>query len=123
MTSTLLLAIDEIALFAPDIADDHGWVLPPEPIPVWAGNGSVQLAFGTAASGNDSGGGAGPFRPQTTLAGALFLPLDAQPREGMVADVANRGRYVISSCRWIPDPSGGDLGCWTANLETLGKVD
>lgn len=127
---SVLLPTNEIILFAPDIADDHGWTLPPEPIPVWVGQGSVQLSFGTTGTGADQTGGSGPFKPNAVMTGTGYLPPEAKPRNGMLLATAEVGglvndgqRFVVSGCRFIPDPTRGSLDCWAVTLTASGVTD
>jgi hypothetical protein len=121
--SVVLLPTYEVTLYVPDDADTHGWQLPPEPVPYWAGVASVQLSFGSAGVTADSAGGHGPFAPSTPMAGTAYLAADAQPRDGMVLVTESDARqYVCSSCRWVPDPSGGEIGCWTVNLMGMAMI-
>jgi hypothetical protein len=114
--SLVLLPTDEVTLYVPDDADTHGWTLPPEPIPYWVGQASVQLSFGSTNVGAESAGGHGPFAPSTALAGSAYMPREAQPRDGMVLVTSDARQYICSVCRWVPDPTGGQLSCWVCNL-------
>ena len=113
---TVLLATDQVELYAPELADAHGWHLPPRDAQDWrwAGLGSLQLAPGPSDPRATEGGGAGPFSPAARQAGTLYLPPEAEPAEGMAAVI--RGQvWVLSQVRFVKDPGlGGYLDCWTS---------
>jgi len=112
MTSLLLLGVDSVTLYAPGAADELGWVQPGT-VAGWSGTGNLQLGGGASDPHAETGGGYGPHAPARVESGTLFLPADAQPADGMSADV--RGvRWVLSQCRQVLDPAGGLLTCWVA---------
>jgi hypothetical protein len=116
---TVLLPTDQVELYAPGAADEHGWRLPPRGDPDWrwCGPGSLQLAPGPSDPRATEGGGAGPFSPGARQAGALYLPPEAQPAEGMAAVI--RGQvWVLSQVRYVKDPNdlGGFLDCWASTV-------
>jgi hypothetical protein len=111
---TVLLATDQVELYAPAPEDSHGWELPPRDSQDWrwAGLGNLQLGAGPSDPRATEGGGAGPFSPAARPTGSLFLPPEAQPAEGMAAVI--RGQvWVLSQVRYIKDPElGGYLDAW-----------
>lgn len=114
---TLLLAPDRVQLFGAEGTDAHGWVLPHADA-LWDGPGNLQLLPGTSDPDAGAGGGHGPFAPGHTTVGTLFLPLDAQPCEGMAAVVRGRA-LVLSQVRQVVDPlagAPGALSCWAATV-------
>ena len=115
---TVLLARDEVVLFAPGELDDHGWRLPSD-YGYWQGTGNLQLAAGPSEPRAAGGGGHGPHGPARDLAGVVFLPADALPAEGSTADIRGT-RYVLSQVRMVLDPVTDDgLSCWVATATSI----
>lgn len=108
----VLLAADAVTLYRPGDRDGHGWREPGSAVG-WSGTGNLQLAPGPSDPGAGAGGGHGPSEPAAALAGQLYLPADAEPAEGMTAEVRGQ-RYTLSQVRFVTDPAGGGLGCWAA---------
>lgn len=117
---TVLLATDPVDLYpAEDQADAHGWALPGT-TPGWTGAGNLQLSPGTSDPRATDRGGHGPFDPAAAQAGSLFLPMDADPAEGMTAVI--RGRpFALSNVRLVVDPTGGGIDCWVAAVAGTGQ--
>jgi len=110
----LMLGADPVALYSPPAGSDtHGWALDPT-AQVWAGTGSLQRQPGRSDLLMAGGGGFGPFAPNAQPIGVLYLPPEAAPAEGMVAEVDGE-RYALSQVRPVRDPTGtGALDCWVA---------
>ena len=116
---TVLLPTDQVELYAPEAADAHGWELPPRGDPDWrwCGRASLQLGPGPSDPRASEGGGAGPWAPGARQSGALYLPPEAEPVEGMAAGF--RGQvWVVSQVPLVRDPSdlGGFLDTWACRV-------
>lgn len=109
---SLLLAADAVTLYPPGTPDERGWTGPGTSA-AWSGTGNLQLAAGVSDPRAVEGGGTGPFGPARLEAGALYLPPDAAPADGMTAEVRGQ-RWVLSMVRLVPDPVGSGLDCWEA---------
>lgn len=109
----VILAPDAVELFAPGGMDPHGWRLPGDLAATWRGRGSLQLAQAASDPRATAGGGHGPHDPRSSAGGTLFLPAEAEPRNGMTALVRG-GAFVLSAVRYLPDPIGSGLDCYVA---------
>jgi len=109
---SVLLAVEPVTLYPPGTADERGWT-GPGATAAWTGTGNLQLAAGQSDPRAEGGGGTGMFGPARLESGELFLPPDAQPADGMTAEVRGR-RWVLTNTRLVIDPVGGDLDCWVA---------
>lgn len=111
---SLLLGADAVTLWAPSPgADAHGWAAAPT-AQVWAGTGSLQRQPGRSDDLATGGGGHGPYDPNWGAVAVLYLPPDAAPAEGMVAEVGAE-HFALSQVREVRDPTGGGaLDCWVA---------
>jgi len=107
---SLLLAADAVTLYPPGSPDERGWT-GPGTAAAWSGTGNLQLGPGGSDPRASEGGGTGVFGPARLEQGELFLPPDADPEDGMSADVRGR-RWVLSNARLVPDPVGAGLDCW-----------
>ena len=114
-TPALLLAVDAVTLYPAGPADVLGWSTGTGTAPVWSGTGNLQLSAGVSDPRASEGGGFGPFAPARVESGVLYLPDDAQPADGMTADVRG-ARWVLSQVRLVADPTGGPLTCWAATV-------
>lgn len=113
----VLLPTDPVILFKPAERDAHGWRQARSGDAYWSGMGALQLSAGPSDPRAADGGGHGPHEPARELTGDLYLPQDAQPRDGMSAVIRGRN-WVLSQVRFIHDPSGGLLHCWVAFATT-----
>jgi hypothetical protein len=114
---TLLLAADTVELYAPaGTADAHGWA-DPGTTSAWTGPGNLQMSGFPSDPRAEGPGGHGPFDPAAIPTGVLFLPVDASPAEGTVAQVRGQS-WALSQVRLVVDPTGGGIDCWVA-LATL----
>lgn len=118
MTMMLLLGADHVDLYAPGPLDGHGWREGEPGRRLWAGTGNLQLLPGVSDPRAADGGGRGPHDPARTETGNLFLPLDAEPADGMTAVIRGEA-YAVSEVRVIADPvagAGGGIACWAATV-------
>jgi hypothetical protein len=119
---TVLLAVDQVALYLPGELDAHGWREPPDEstaCPCWTGAGNLQLYTGSSDPRAVAGGGRGPHDPRRVGAGNVFLPPGADPVDGMTAVVRGEA-WVLSEVRFINDPTGGGfLSCWSASVTAV----
>ena len=118
---SLLLAPDQVDLYPPGTADERGWTRPGTTA-AWSGQGNLQLAAGQSDPRSEVGGGTGMFGPARLESGALFLPPDAQPADGMTAQVRGH-RWVLTNTRLVIDPVGGGLDCWVASIARDDSTD
>ena len=117
---SLLLASDEVELYAAGELDSHGWreEAGPSARRVWAGMGSLQLLTGESDARAAEGGGHGPHDPARAEDGNLFLPRDAAPVEGMAARI--RGEvYTLAHVRLVTDPTSDNLTCFAATVRAI----
>lgn len=122
--AALLLAPDTVTLYPRGAADALGWALPGT-VAGWSGAGNLQLGAGVSDPRAETGGGFGPHDPNWASTGTLYLPADADPVDGMGAEVRGR-RYVLSQVRQVADPTGGVLTCWAATAtydDTIAGAD
>ena len=114
----VILAPDEVTLYAPSARGDaHGWALPGNRV-AWHGAGSLQEQPGASSSTAADRGGHGPADPAAAALANLYLPQEAEPVEGMTARV--RGRvWALSSVRFVSDPTGNHLDCWVASAAPM----
>ena len=112
MTPVLLLAADPVTLYPPGTPDERGWTAPGTTA-AWTGTGNLQLSAGSSDPRAAEGGGTGMFGPARLESGALFLPPDAQPADGMTAEIRGR-RWVLTNARLVADPVAAGLDCWVA---------
>jgi hypothetical protein len=117
---SLLLAVDQVELFAPPPgSDEHGWALEPT-AQVWTGPGNLQRAPGRADAYAGTGGGHGPYDPAHSSLAVLYLPPDAPVADGVLAVIGGQS-FALSQARYVTDPRGsGDLDCWTATATGTG---
>jgi hypothetical protein len=113
----LLLAADAVELYPAGDLDAHGWRLPGDgDTPSWCGLGNLQLVSGLSDPRAAEGGGHGPHDPRRVEAGNVFLPIAAEPVDGMT--LVTRGQvFVLSQVRLLVDPIEGESGgltCWAA---------
>jgi hypothetical protein len=114
---SVLLASDQIELYPAGELDSHGWREEPGPgtRAAWTGLGSLQLITGESDARAADAGGHGPYDPARVVDGNLFLPVGAEPVEGMTARI--RGElYVLAHVRLVTDPVSDSLTCWAATV-------
>jgi hypothetical protein len=114
---SLLLAVDQVTLYAPPPGSDaHGWALEPT-AQVWAGAGNLQRTPGRSDVFAAAGGGHGPHAPNVQPGAILYLPPGAPVADGVVAEIGGQ-RFALSQARYVTDPRGtGDLDCWVATAD------
>lgn len=101
------------------VEDDHGWVtdevdvdVPPVEYPV-----NVQLGAGQAYLTADAQGGAGPYAPRTTAAGAVYADADADIQPGDVLTIDSIG-YIVRTVRVVRDPAEMGNDCLVCEVGT-----
>jgi hypothetical protein len=111
----ILLANTPVALHPAGPRDAHGWTGRAVGPPLWSGPGSVQAAPTVAARDAAAGGGHGPGAPAARPTARLYVPEAAPLAPGQYAHAA--GRWWAVGAVWpVPDPTGGPLGVWCADL-------
>lgn len=116
---TLLLATDDVELYRPDGADEHGWT-EPSARPYWRGRGNLQLAQGPSDPRASQGGGHGPYSPAADELGLLYLPADVELVDGTAARIRDQ-MFVLSQARLILDPAGTGLDLQMATATGTGR--
>jgi hypothetical protein len=111
---SLLLAPDDVALYAGTASDAHGWAGVELGAPLWNGQGNLQRQPGRTDPLAAGGGGLGPADPNVITSAALFLPMDAPVADGVLAVIGGQ-RFALGQVRKVTDPTGsGWLDCWAA---------
>jgi hypothetical protein len=109
----LLLGADQVDLYPPGDLDGHGWQEETPTRRIWTGTGNLQLLTGQSDPRASDGGGRGPHDPARIETGNLFLPLGADPADGMTAVIRGQA-YAVSEVRVIADPvlgPGAGIAC------------